>query len=371
MTPDNFQEAWQSQSSQTRVTIAADLLLKEVQRNQEDFQATIMGRDIREVGVSLLMIPLWFFLGAMWSLPWSWYLTVPALIWIAGFILFDRIRQCRQSIATGEPLVESVRESLTQVDHQIWLLKNIVWWYLLPPTISLLAFFAHATWKTSRDWSGSIPPMLIVVSVYAFVYYVNQLTVRTQLEPRREELLTLLAGLKDETSGADAAPILERTHDMKSSKCMKTTGTLWGILSFIAVLAAVITAASFAAHYAGRGWSDYPKLSPFTAVRWDGEQPEAELNGQWFKLVSINDVSTDEMLAFSKKSFGRKWRKRFEEDLVELLTLMGHKPADTVTLVVQSLTGPQLQTLENVLMTEENRWAIRDAAEAREDKADQ
>ena len=63
MDPDSYQKAWHSQSSQTRVTIAADLLLKEVQRSQRNFRATIFHRDFREVAIGLLMLPLWFFLG--------------------------------------------------------------------------------------------------------------------------------------------------------------------------------------------------------------------------------------------------------------------------------------------------------------------
>ena len=34
MNPDDFKQAWQTQSSQTRLTIDAELLLKEVRRNQ-------------------------------------------------------------------------------------------------------------------------------------------------------------------------------------------------------------------------------------------------------------------------------------------------------------------------------------------------
>ena len=57
---DSYQKAWHAQSSQTRVTIAADLLLKEVQRSQHNFRATIFHRDFREVAIGLLMLPLWF-----------------------------------------------------------------------------------------------------------------------------------------------------------------------------------------------------------------------------------------------------------------------------------------------------------------------
>ena len=41
MDPDKYQQAWQAHSSQTRVTVDADLLLKEVQRDQREFRATI------------------------------------------------------------------------------------------------------------------------------------------------------------------------------------------------------------------------------------------------------------------------------------------------------------------------------------------
>ena len=63
MEPDKYQQAWQAHSSQTRVTVDADLLLKEVQRSQRNFRAMIFWRDFREVGVALLMLPLWFYLG--------------------------------------------------------------------------------------------------------------------------------------------------------------------------------------------------------------------------------------------------------------------------------------------------------------------
>ena len=63
MEPDKYQQAWQAHSSQTRVTVDADLLLKEVQRTQRNFRATIFCRDFREVGVALLLMPLWFYMG--------------------------------------------------------------------------------------------------------------------------------------------------------------------------------------------------------------------------------------------------------------------------------------------------------------------
>jgi hypothetical protein len=208
MNPDDFKQAWQTQTAQTRLTIDADLLLQEVRRNQRYFAAMIFWRDVREVGAALVMVPLWFYLGVQLSLPWTWYLTVPALVWIAGFMLADRMRHKRQPPEPGEPLRQRVESSLAQVEHQIWLLRNVFWWYLLPPALSILAFFGQIAWELRE---GGWPMALVIaglaaiaVSILVYIYSLNQKAVRSELEPRRQELEALLMSLKDETSAVSA-----------------------------------------------------------------------------------------------------------------------------------------------------------------------
>jgi CubicO group peptidase (beta-lactamase class C family) len=214
MEPDKFQQAWQVHSSQTRIAVDPDLLLKEVQRNQQAFKTTIFHRDFIEVGVAFLMLPYWIYAGITHALPWTWYLTIPALIWVAGFILVDRMRHKRHPSEPGASLVNCVKESLLQVEHQIWLLRNVFWWYLLPFTLSILAFFADVTWRVSKDWlealisGGSLSG--IVLGLYSFIYYINQRAVRVQLEPRRQELLGLLKSLGDETTSDGSLQSPER-----------------------------------------------------------------------------------------------------------------------------------------------------------------
>jgi hypothetical protein len=369
MEPDKYQQAWQKHSTQTRVTIDADSLLKEVQRHEQEFRATIFWRDFREVGIAVLMIPLWFFLGAKLSLPWTWYLTVPALVWVIGFFLVDRMRHKQKLSEPGETLLESVTGSLTQVEHQIWLLRNIFWWYLLPFTIAILAFFAHVTGfasLSSKGWLDALSQASVFVflsvflfAVYGFVYYLNQIAVRTHLEPRRQELLALLASLRDETTSEVSGeyPILmsgERVKGFCSPRRM-----FIAILCAMALLLIGVFGIVFLSSF------DHPEKSPFAAVRWQQSQPEVKVGDEWFKLVSLDELPASEIVAFSQGTYGDKWQKRFEEDLVELLTIMGHPPQDTVTLVVQSLTSSETRTLENVAMTKANRRAIRAAASDR------
>lgn len=203
MNPDSFKQAWQTQTSQTRLTINAELLLKEVRRNQRQFTATIFWRDVREVGVYILMVPLWLYLGVRHSLPWTWYLAVPALLWIVGYMLADRVRHKRQPLEPGEPLHQHVESSLAQLEHQIWLLQNVLWWYLLPLIVPLLAFSGQVAWevRTGGWWTALLlaGEVAFVVVVCAGVYWLNQIAVRSELGPRRQELEALLRSLKGDT----------------------------------------------------------------------------------------------------------------------------------------------------------------------------
>lgn len=200
MNPEDMKEAWQMSTAQPQLTVNPDLLLTEFRRNERTFTAMILCRDLREIGVALVLIPIWIALGRWTESPWTWYLAIPGLLWIAGFMLVDRRRHARRP-APEAPLLQQVEASLAEVEHQIRLLRNVLWWYLLPLALPMFVFFAHVSW---RSWDGSWVllaagqiPFLIVIGVFAFVYWLNQYAVRKTLEPRREELQTLLGTLRD------------------------------------------------------------------------------------------------------------------------------------------------------------------------------
>ena len=202
MNIDRVRDDWNTQATQTSVTIEADRLLEEVQRKQRLFTAIIFWRDVREVGVALVLVPVWIYLGIRFSHPWTWYLTVPALLWVAGFMLLDRIAHKRQPAEMGASVREGLATSLAQVEHQIWLLRNVVWWYLAPIAFSMLAYFAQVSWKErSGGWGISVAFVLVVAlgaAVLGVIYWVNREAVRSYLEPRRQEIAVLLASLKEE-----------------------------------------------------------------------------------------------------------------------------------------------------------------------------
>ena len=202
MNPDDLKQAWQGQP---HLALDADLLLKEVKRNEQSFNAMIFWRDFREVGIALVMVPLWLYLGVKDALPWTWYLTVPVLLWVAGFMLVDRKLHQRQS-PECEPLRRHVEGSLAKVEHQIGLLRSVHWWALLPMAVAMLAFLGQAAWQERGGgwWTALFVSMVSIfgVSVFAGIYWLNLYAVQAMLEPRRRELETLLMTFGEEVPDA-------------------------------------------------------------------------------------------------------------------------------------------------------------------------
>src|SRR4051794_14562102 len=122
MNPDPLQEAWQSQP---QPAVDTDRLVREFRQGQEKFEAVIRWRDAREVGVSLVLLPVWVAMGVGIGLPWTWYLMIPGIVWIAVFMTADQMRQRRRRAGPDAPLVRGVESALAEVEHQIWLLRNV------------------------------------------------------------------------------------------------------------------------------------------------------------------------------------------------------------------------------------------------------
>jgi hypothetical protein len=93
------------------------------------------------------------------------------------------------------------------------------------------------------------------------------------------------------------------------------------------------------------------KASPFTAVKWEKDQPVVQFDNEWYHLEKLDGFNKDELLDFCKKQFGPKWQKRFSEDLVEVLRGLDYQPNIKVALqlskdgVMNTYTGTF--TIEN------------------------
>jgi len=197
---DELQKTWQSQQASFKLTIDSDMLLREVKRNKRFFESAVFWRDVREGGGSILMSVVFLYFGLRMDI-WSLYVTALLTLSVGIFVIVDRIIQKRKRPELTGALMGYIENSLAQVVHQIWLLKNFQYNYLLPLGGAIAFFICHVAWLI-RDLPGR---GLIFLSVYCVfcvllfwgVYHLNQRAVRKELNPRKEELEQLLNSLKN------------------------------------------------------------------------------------------------------------------------------------------------------------------------------
>jgi len=194
---DELQQAWQDQPAPAAIN--PDLLLREVRHNQRHFQSLIFWRDVREVGVATLLA-VYFAWRGWHNQRWPDEMLALTCLGIGIFMLVDRWRQRGRRPLPNDPLKACVVHSLHAVTHQIWLLKNILWWYLLPLGVGLGIDILVPLAPTWRIGAAAYQDIRLVVGfctlVFAFVYLLNQYAMRKHLEPRRQELAELLASLE-------------------------------------------------------------------------------------------------------------------------------------------------------------------------------
>lgn len=204
MFPEDFKQAWDSQSSRVRLTVNLEQLDAETRDFQQRFTKRLFWRDLREIGIGLSLVPVWLFLGANLKLPWTWYLMIPALIWIVGYLLVDRMRTKPCVPEAGASLCGRLEHLLTQIEQQIRLLNGVTWWCLVPMAVPMLAFVSQVALKDGPPnlWTAVfVSEMLVCIGgVFAVVHYLNQTAVRTELIPRRDELRSQLQNLRDESA---------------------------------------------------------------------------------------------------------------------------------------------------------------------------
>ena len=193
---DDLQKAWQAQGTSAKPVDHSNALLREVQRNQQRFAATIFWRDVREVGAALL-VALFFGYHGWQHADWAHGLAALFCLGVGAFMVANRVRQHAAQPKAGETLKACVESSLAEVNHQIWLLRNVVWSYLLPLAAAVGLSLYGSMGRNIHNEAVVVACLfaLVVGPLYWWIYRLNQAAVRKNLEPRKKELESILSNL--------------------------------------------------------------------------------------------------------------------------------------------------------------------------------
>jgi hypothetical protein len=348
MNLDELDREWRTTNEIAATKEQREQLIAATCRRVERFWGCVFRRDVVETIAALVVII--FFGHFFYVAPTDYVISrigAGLLVCWALFVIYmlHRTRTIQQPTSPDAPVREFCRIELDRLDRQIQLLRSVLWWYIAPCLIGVNIFFIGQAGFGIDSLVYGMVTLLLGWGIYAL----NMRAVAKGLVPPRNELASLLSQLGDSVALVEQPP--ERSGKLRR---------FVSVMVLLVALAALVIAIAVLASEAN---GEYPKRAPFSGVRWQEGKPVVKIGEEWFTLVSLNGIAAEDIVAFSSRTYLDKWRKRFEEDLVEVLTRMGHPPQDTVTLVVRSPASSETRTLEDVPMTESNRWAIYDAAE--------
>ncbi|HCX21598.1 MAG: hypothetical protein CMB80_27530 [Flammeovirgaceae bacterium] len=193
MLDQDLKNIWQRSSSEEHIAINYENLTKEMTMEIESTNQKIKSRDQREIGASIIGILFYGYIG--WDIPFFWSKVACGLliVWF-GYVIYRLKSQRKNEIP--EPSL-SIREQLTQrkeyLTGQANMLNNVLWWYILPPTLCnvLLYFGAGDPSLWDSRFAGILPEsivakitvMIIIIAFNAYVFWINKKAVRTELKP--------------------------------------------------------------------------------------------------------------------------------------------------------------------------------------------
>ena len=193
---DKLQKTWQEQPIPGSITIKEESLLKLTRRDQQNFLAAILRRDVLEVTLCILLV-VFFLKNYVASKSISSLIIGLGCLFVGCFFVIDRIIQKKRQPLYEDTLICCLKQSLVQINHQIWLLRNVLWWYILPIFIGM--FIGPILETGIRAFTTSY--VIIAILLALGIYRLNQRAVCQGLIPYRNEILTLLHQLDSNGGG--------------------------------------------------------------------------------------------------------------------------------------------------------------------------
>ncbi len=210
MNPDDqLKRAWQSQFSGRRVALNEDLILQQFRRHQHDLRFALYGTDLLMVVIGSVLLAITgygLYLSARWAAwaAWGMLLMLLPIGGFTGWIIVDRLRHLHRCPWRDTSIKACAESMLAEINHRIWLARNVVWWFILPViVIADAGFRCYVAWKTSSitgNPGDAVGPVTSVLVDTAFagviIYCLFRWLVMKGLQARKRELEQLLQSLE-------------------------------------------------------------------------------------------------------------------------------------------------------------------------------
>lgn len=174
-----LKDLWKGLADQEFVKLPHANLIENMETQHQVMSKSIRKRDFREVLVAALLMPIFLMAGFVISAPLAKlgaFLMVPSL----GFIIY-KLRSVKKYKPTELSLssLDYFQKLKGYYTMEMDLLKEVVYWYLLPMGICLALIFIGL----SEGVGESARKIGFLAIVYLGIYFLNQRAVKKQFQP--------------------------------------------------------------------------------------------------------------------------------------------------------------------------------------------
>lgn len=194
---DQLQHEWQRDVAAKTTRVDPDVITQ-VRAGSRTFVRTIFWRDVREVSAAVLVALVFGRIAlaaqAEGSPAWPAKLASVLPLGVTVFMLIDRWIARRRTSPRGDTLAAEIERAAAGVRHQVWLLRNVFWWYLLPLAGSVVlvamqfALYAPTDMPAVAKWIVVGMMLIPAAGINWWVWRLNQRAVCDDLQPRLDQL---------------------------------------------------------------------------------------------------------------------------------------------------------------------------------------
>ncbi len=204
MNLDSFKERWQALDAPPKSDSEMEKIVAECRKKVRQFRAGLLLSDVLEIGTGLAMVYVWAF---VFTRVFDRHkplmlLGAAAILFICLVLAGARFLRHRNDKRAWVSVADEIGRQLYAVNQRIWLLRNVIWWYLTPAAMAIFTVLTAAGMDTGNaHLVGFLKNTGIYVVccalLYAGIYYLNQRAVRKYLLPLKAELEGVLRDLED------------------------------------------------------------------------------------------------------------------------------------------------------------------------------
>jgi hypothetical protein len=201
----DYEAAWKRQK--LPVGMGADLptLRATFEARSRKMHGALLVRDLAESGAGLVVVGAYaFFWWRLKAAGWPLAFAIALILGIGGVFVRERFRARRLRLGADAPLLAKVEADIAELRHQRRLLQTVWAWYLAP-CAGAMAIQAAVVIRRLPSWDPLREPPIFLgfiaffAVIFWFVWHLNRVAVKKQIQPRLDELEKLRADLLSES----------------------------------------------------------------------------------------------------------------------------------------------------------------------------